>query len=245
MTNTEDQARKNLMALLSSTSTPKKALSLNVGRGPTYIFDYLSKRNPGFLPENNRKAIAAYFGIDDVFLSMDALPLDISNIPQQDQINNVALVRSSTPPDLLQIISDNLPVFELIESGEGDFLNVASKHMTKRPLKWANNTEVYAIIVSGESMIPRYFPGEIAYIDPGINNLSNRDVVIYFGNREGDNGVCRILLKQYVKKTPKNYVLASYNPDYERHIEIPIEQVKQIHAVTSAHEILSNERYRM
>jgi len=235
------QAQQNLALLLDRTGTEKQALSVAIGRGKSYVFDYLSKNVPARLPEGSRKAIADYFHIDDRHLSAEATPLDadIQPTPQQSHTTNAILTNSQTTIPHPADMTRDLPLYGTVECGDGEYLEVTDEYMILRPPALRGVKESYAVRAAGESMVPRFFPGEVVIVNPRLAVRGGCDVIVQLHDGNGNGGIKKAMLKRYIKKTPSVYILSSYNPDYQQNIEIPVEQVKSVHAVASAADLLA------
>lgn len=86
----------------------------------------------------------------------------------------------------------------------------------------------YAVYVQGESMVPRFKPGERLDIHPHKPARRGDDVVVQLFP-ETEEGPLEGYVKEYVTKTPTTLVLRQYNPVKE--IEIDLRRVKAIHVV--------------
>ena len=82
--------------------------------------------------------------------------------------------------------------------------------------------EAFALEVADVSMVPRYEPGEIAYIVPNRWPRAGQDCVVITTDGEG-------LLKIFVRREGDMVILRQLNP--EKNLEIPAEKVTSIHAV--------------
>ncbi len=82
--------------------------------------------------------------------------------------------------------------------------------------------EAFALEVADVSMVPRYEPGEIAYVAPNRWPRAGQDCVVVLEDGSG-------MIKQYVRRDGETVVVRQLNP--EQLIEIPAEKVTSIHAV--------------
>jgi len=161
-----------------------------------------------------------------------------SELPGSAAAPNSAPLATPAPLPAAADMQTDLLVFGTVECGDSDYLEFTDTFLIKRPPVWIGRDDVYAVRASGESMVPRFFPGEIVLVDPGLKPRPGNDVIIQLHDGNGDNGIRRAMLKIDIKKSPTLYVFSSYNPDYAQTIEIPVEQVKSVDVVVPAGELL-------
>lgn len=115
---------------------------------------------------------------------------------------------------------------------EGEFImNGKAIDYAERPPVLASVPDAYAVYVSGESMVPRYRPGETVFVHPGRPARRGDDVVVQV-RASGDDGVPHGFIKEYVSQTGSKLILRQYNP--EKQIEIPAEDVVSIHLIVQS-----------
>lgn len=161
-----------------------------------------------------------------------------SDMPNNDPEFNAILPQTPATIPKASDMKTDLPVYGTVECGDGDYMEFSDTFSIKRPPIWQERDDVYAVRASGESMVPRFFPGEIVLVDTKLKPRNGNDVIIQLHDGNGDNGIRRAMLKIYIKKSPTLYVFSSYNPDYDQKIEIPVEQVKSVDVVVPASELL-------
>lgn len=80
----------------------------------------------------------------------------------------------------------------------------------QRPPGITHLRKVFAIDILGDSMVPRFKPGEMVYCG-GRDPIPGDDVVVeLFPEVEGDTGCAYI--KNLVRRTPKEIIVEQYNP---------------------------------
>lgn len=198
--------------------------------------NYLSKLENGTvtLSEKWAQKLAPLLGCSpaELIFSKDQLPFN------EPELNAILPQSPATVPIPSEMKTD-LPVYGTVECGDGDYMEFSDTFSIKRPPIWQGRNDVYAVRASGESMVPRFFPGEIVLVDTSLKPRHGNDVIIQLHDGNGNNGILRAMLKIYIKKSPTLYVFSSYNPDYDQNIEIPVEQVKSVDVVVPASELLS------
>lgn len=106
--------------------------------------------------------------------------------------------------------SRDLPVYSAVEGGKGEMVVSTDPIETVvRPWYLKDVKEGYAVYVTGESMEPRYFAGEIAVVNPKAPLVRGRDVIVTTAREGGD---FRAILKVYMGATPDSWKLRQYNP---------------------------------
>jgi phage repressor protein C with HTH and peptisase S24 domain len=149
---------------------------------------------------------------------VDMAPRDPAPVPPQQQpINNV-------PP-----MSRDLPVMGTVKGGEdGFYFNEGeAKEFIVRPPSLAGVSNAFALYVHGESMEPRYYAGEVLYVNPNRPLAKGCFVAVEMTNDRG-------LIKQFVRRTDELLVLAQFNPPKE--IRLPMAEVKRIYRITGSGE---------
>lgn len=100
-----------------------------------------------------------------------------------------------------------------------------------RPPQLAGVKEAYATYVDGESMYPRYKPGETVWLNPHKPAARGDDVVVQM--RPADEHAPPYgFIKEYVRRTPTKLVVCQHNPASE--IEFDLTDVVSIHPIVFA-----------
>lgn len=176
----------------------------------------VSKWYSGNLPlEDNLVAVASFLGVTkaDLFRHPDSAPL--LTFSEDDLIPIRGTVAAS--------LSGNSS-FEL--SGETvDFV--------PRTPTLANALNVYALRVMGDSMIPRYYPGELIFVNPDKPVTPGDFVVI----REptSNNGQPMNFIKQFKSRTDDTIVAMQFNPYSE--FTFTKKSRAEMHRVLSTNEV--------
>jgi transcriptional regulator with XRE-family HTH domain len=83
--------------------------------------------------------------------------------------------------------------------------------MIARPPALAGARDVYAIYFHGESMLPRFEPGDVGFVDPR-RPAGPGDYVLVQLNSGQDDDVVSVLVKRLVRATAKELILEQFNP---------------------------------
>lgn len=93
-------------------------------------------------------------------------------------------------------------------------------------------SDAYAVIVSGDSMSPRYEDGETAFIDPR-RRVRKGDYVIAQVRKE-EHGAPLAYIKRFERHNQNELVLSQFNPPKE--LVFPASQVVSVHFIALAGE---------
>lgn len=122
-----------------------------------------------------------------------------------------------------------LPVYGSAVAGvDGEFeMNGSVLYEVMAPPSISPGSGAYAVQVSGDSMEPRYFDGEIVFVDPK-HRVKRGDFVIAQIRLEA-NGPLLAYVKRFVRRNVNELVLEQYNPVKE--LRFPGECVHAVHFV--------------
>jgi len=125
-----------------------------------------------------------------------------------------------------------IPLYGQAAGGiDGDFiLNGNEIDRVAAPPSLAGVPGAYAVHISGDSMEPRYFDGEIAYINPQTRCRKGNFVVAQIKKSDGEAPFA--FVKRFVRFTEEGLVLEQYNPPKE--IVFPKDSVHSVHFIQSA-----------
>lgn len=132
---------------------------------------------------------------------------------------------ASNPDASVAFLPGMVPLYGWAGAADGGFMASADQRLLgsvhMHPAQ-ANAIDPFAVQVIGESMSPRYRPGEIAYLSP--NRWPTREQDCLVVTRDG-----YAYLKEYVGQTDGKLLLRQLNPDEP--VEIRLENVEAVHAV--------------
>ncbi|QWY83251.1 repressor protein C [Rhizobium phage RHph_X2_25] len=128
-----------------------------------------------------------------------------------------------------------LPVLgEAVGGEDGEYIfNGSVLDYVDCPPSLENVPEAYAVYIDGESMVPRFRPGETVWVHPTRPARRGDDVVVQVHRESDDDGAPpRGFVKEFVGWTSNKLVLQQYNPD--KKIEFTREQVVSVHPIILA-----------
>lgn len=123
----------------------------------------------------------------------------------------------------------SIPVYGSAVGGvDGEFeMNGNILYEVMAPPSLSPIAGAYAVQISGESMEPRYFDGEIAFVDPTRRVKKGDFVIAQIAMEEG--GPKLAFIKRFVRHNAEELVLTQYNPVKE--LRFPHENVHSVHFV--------------
>lgn len=149
------------------------------------------------------------------------------------EFNFGATLESSNAVVISQNVTsgNKIPVYGSAVGGiDGEFaMNGVALYEVIAPAVLDNVSGAYAVQVSGESMEPRYFDGEIVFVNPHRRVVKDDFVIVQiFADHEDDPPLAYV--KRFVRHNAVELVLAQYNPPKE--LRFPHERVKSVHYIT-------------
>lgn len=126
--------------------------------------------------------------------------------------------------------TNKIPLLGVAMGGDrGDFLMSGEiVGYALRPLALESIKDVYGILIRGESMQPRWFPGEPVFANPNKEPRAGDFVIVQLraknGEREG-------LVKQLVKRDATHIHLQALNPPGSKPFKIAVSDVISCHRV--------------
>lgn len=146
-------------------------------------------------------------------------------------------IRAPDAPIRTNTLPLDVPVYGVAVGGDsGDFsLNGDVVDRVRRPPGLTDNRAAFAVYVRGDSMEPRFYQGDLLYVDPIRPARSGDDVLVELKPaRPGEPGPAYI--KQLVTQTPLRVVLRQFNPAKE--IIIPGERILRVSKILSLSDLL-------
>jgi phage repressor protein C with HTH and peptisase S24 domain len=192
-----------------------KVISLAAGLGQNYVQQMVAKDQPPKLPTLEK--LLAVLGPDAAHrVRPDMLPSEVRHA-------NVPL-----PPMPLK----DVPVRGTVAGGDyskGAFqLTPDAVDYVRRPPGLVDAKEIYALYVEGSSMVPRFEPGELIYVNPNRPVRPGDYVVI---QEPVDEDTIHGFVKQFVKRSGEWVVVRQLNPEGEMRFKT---QIKLHRVLTTA-----------
>ena len=121
----------------------------------------------------------------------------------------------------------NMPVYSAAEGGDG-FIIVSRDAIeyVERPHILESVSDAYAILVTGESMVPAFEPEDKAWVNPRLPPARNKDCVFYEIDEYNDS---KATIKRLVSWTDSHWLVQQYNPP--KKFKLPRPQWNRCHRV--------------
>ncbi len=209
-----------LREALEQSGKSMRQLSIAIGAHPGYIRDLLDPDRFNVPSATRLQAIARELGLSaDYLAGSSSDPEQVrSEVTLGDQRIEWNGPEKSDPPIPIFGTGDcaDLAVVDST-TGEEIFIERCSfdpefhVRYVARPPALRGARDIYAIYFHGDSMIPRFEPGEIGLVDPRRPAAPGDDVLVQLGNGECEE-VSSVIAKRLVRQNAKEVVLQQFNP---------------------------------
>jgi phage repressor protein C with HTH and peptisase S24 domain len=131
--------------------------------------------------------------------------------------------------------TDKIRVLGMAECGPDGWAlwNGEVVDMVERPANLAGVPNAYAVFITGDSMEPRYLPGEIAFIHPGKPVTPGAFVLVQMNPKNGET-VPRAFLKRLVRRSGSKVVVGQIHP--EKTFDLKPSEILSMHRVVGSGE---------
>jgi len=219
------QAARRLKLLRERAGLSMRAVSEALGWTLTRYQHYEDRYRRNFLPMEFVSQLA------DLFVPRGiprADVMDLAGVPREPTSYDPMAPQPPQPPHVPAMPRD-LPVMGTVKGGEeGFYFNEGEpKEYIVRPPALTGVSNAFALYVHGESMEPRYYAGEVLYVNPNRPLAKGCFVAVEMTNDRG-------LIKQFIHRSDDLLVLAQFNPPKE--IRLPMAEVKRIYRITGSGE---------
>lgn len=112
------------------------------------------------------------------------------------------------PPEFMG--ERDLKVFSAAEGGPGEMV-VSTDPIDVVPRPWylKHVKEGFAVLITGESMVPVFDPGDYAIVNPRLPLVRGKDVILVADESEGE---FRASIKRLIRWTEREWYLRQFNP---------------------------------
>jgi phage repressor protein C with HTH and peptisase S24 domain len=219
------QAARRLKLLRERAGLSMRAVSEALGWTLTRYQHYEDRYRRNFLPMEFVNQLADLFvprGIPRAEI------MDLAGVPREPASGDPTAPQPPQPPHV-PVMPRDLPVMGTVKGGEeGFYFNEGEpKEYIVRPPALTGVSNAFALYVHGESMEPRYYAGEVLYVNPNRPLAKGCFVAVEMTNDRG-------LIKQFIRRSDDLLVLAQFNPPKE--IRLPMAEVKRIYRITGSGE---------
>lgn len=107
----------------------------------------------------------------------------------------------------------DFPIYPAAMGGEGHVLiTFEPLEYVERPAMLQHVSDAYGVLVVGESMVPAFRPGDVAWVNPRLPPMRETDVVLF---HEPPAGEAECMIKQLNNWNGRDWVLEQFNPRRE------------------------------
>ena len=216
------EAARRLKELREQAGLTMRAVSEALGWSLTRYQHYEDRYKRRFLPFELARDLEAIFtphGVDS------GAVLQLAGIEPGQPVNQrreAAPVRAAAVP-----AQRDLPVMGTVTGAGFQFVQGEAKEFVERPANLKGVLNALALYMDGDVMEPRYFAGELLYVNPNRPLTRNCFVAVELADGQG-------LIRQFVRRSEEEVVLHQFNPAKDLHLKTGT--VKKIYRITGAAE---------
>ncbi|WP_119461827.1 LexA family transcriptional regulator [Rhodospirillaceae bacterium SYSU D60014] len=221
------EAARRLKALREQSGLSMRSVAEALGWALTRYQHYEDRYKRPFLPADLAYALAEIFKAEGIDPASVLELAGIGTAPAASAGGTSPLRLASVAPSPGP--ARDLPVLGAVKGGsEGFYFNEGEpKEFLLRPANLAGATDAFALYVYGDSMEPRYFAGEILYVNPNRPLTRNCFVAVELSDGQG-------MIKQFVSRSDDYVLLRQFNP--RKDIRLPAREVRRIYRITGSGE---------
>jgi len=219
------EAARRLKELREQAGLTMRAVSEALGWSLTRYQHYEDRYKRRFLPfelARDLEAIFAPHGVESgAVLGLAGIE---SGQPVTQRREATTPARAATTP-----AQRDLPVMGTVK-GDGDgflFIQGEAKEFVERPANLKGVLNALALYMDGDAMEPRYFAGELLYVNPNRPLTKNCFVAVELADGQG-------LIRQFLRRSEDEVVLRQFSPAKDTHLKAG--NVRKIYRITGAAE---------
>ncbi len=190
-----DEIRQRIRDAVDAKLTTYKDLSAAIGRNHAYVQQFVERGTP---QELRQRDVETIFGLID----------GAGGKPTTRRGFAPVLV----PGEQLVRADRRLPVYAAARGGDGHVIVTFDPvEYVKMPTILESVRGGYGLLITGESMVPAYWPGDTALIHPNLPPQRDTDVVLYHTPPEAKGGD-EAMIKRLVGISDREWTLQQYQP---------------------------------
>ena len=183
--------------------TTYKALAEAIGRNHAYVQQFVLRGVPKELRERDERVILSLIGAEPRQTTV-AVPSHTSKLSAFAPVITAG-------SDLVG--QRDFPIFAAAKGGDGHVIvTFDAVEYVKRPAILEGVRDAYGILLTGESMVPAYWPGDMALVHPHLQPSRDSDVVLYHVSPTNE---AEAIIKRLVSFNDREWHLKQYNPASE------------------------------
>ena len=223
------EAARRLKELREQAGLTMRAVSEALGWSLTRYQHYEDRYKRRFLPFELARDLEAIFTPHGV---ESGAVLSLAGIEPGQPVNQR---RESAPARVAATQGQrDLPVMGTVVmgTGRGDsdgflFIQGEAKEFVERPANLKGVFNALALYMDGDVMEPRYYAGELLYVNPNRPLTKNCFVAVELADGQG-------LIRQFLRRSEDEVVLRQFNPAKDLHLKAG--NVRKIYRITGAAE---------
>lgn len=193
-----DEFRQSIRSAVEDKRTTYKDLSKAIEKNDAYVQQFVERGSPRELKERDQRIIADLIGSPS------------SVTPEKPK--TVGFKPIIKPGNEL-VGHRDFPVFAAAKGGDGHVIvTFEAIEYVKRPAVLEGVRDAYGILLTGESMIPAYWPGDMALVHPHLQPSRDTDVVLFHLPPANE---AEAIIKRLVSFNDRDWHLRQYNPAQE------------------------------
>lgn len=204
------------------------SLSRRLERNHAYLNQYLWRGTPVRLPEIERKKLAGILEIDESALRIggSVKPVDKSTVMIEAETTSGLLFDTGARSHLSW--PKDLKILGHAKAGvEGFFLDQGEVHgMAHRPPALSSVKDAFAVYVHDDSMVPKFEPGEVAWIHPYRPPAPGDYVIVELADGQA-------FIKRLVRRTASHVICMQFEP--RREIKYEVKKVRRLYFVVGSY----------
>ncbi|BCH30261.1 hypothetical protein MesoLjLc_21910 [Mesorhizobium sp. L-8-10] len=190
-----DEIRQRIRDAVDAKLTTYKDLSAAIGRNHAYVQQFVERGTPQELRQRDAETI---LGVIDGAGSRPAPRRGFAPV----LVPGEQLVRGDR----------RLPVYAAARGGDGHVIVTFDPvEYVKMPTILESVRGGYGLLITGDSMVPAYWPGDTALIHPSLPAQRDTDVVLYHTPPEPKGGD-EAMIKRLVGMSEREWTLQQYQP---------------------------------
>lgn len=216
------EAARRLKELREQAGLTMRAVSEALGWSLTRYQHYEDRYKRRFLPFELARDLEAIFAPHGV---ESGAVLQLAGIEPGQPVNQR---REAAPTRAAATQAQrDLPVMGTVTGDGFHFVQGEAKEFVERPANLKGVFNALALYMDGDVMEPRYFAGELLYVNPNRPLTRNCFVAVELADGQG-------LIRQFLRRSEDEVVLRQFNPAKDMHLKAG--NVKKIYRITGAAE---------
>ncbi len=218
-----DAVRKLILEKLVERGLTMSEASVKIGRNHAYLQQFLKRGIPAQLGEEERAKLSSLLRVPEEVLRGTSPPLPareyvklsgtVTDPPRNQRMSDGGHNFVDIPSSTKQLFGDrdDLPVFGTAQGGGSGALIVTNEAVdyVVRPAPLLRVRDGYGMIVSGDSMSPKFENGSTALVNPHLPWRTG-DTCVF--RKHQDDGTVVAMIKQLRRYTDDAWYVRQFNP---------------------------------